>query len=72
MDDVYDLLARNKIEGESFSEELRRVLEKRNKKELKDYFGILSKEEGEAISTFLEVKRKRNIALKKERLKGLI
>lgn len=72
MDDVYDLLARNKLEEESFSDEIRRIFEKRNGRSLKDYFGILSGDEGKAISEFLEIKRKRNIALKKERLKELI
>lgn len=72
MDDVYELLAKNKLEEESFSDEIRRVFEKRKSRSLKDYFGILSGEEGEAISEFLEVKRKKNIALKRERLKVLI
>ncbi|MBI4149532.1 antitoxin VapB family protein [Candidatus Woesearchaeota archaeon] len=46
MEDVYDLLRKNKRENESFSEEIRRVLAGRGKKSLMEFFGILGKEAG--------------------------
>ena len=49
MDDAYNLLMFNKHEDESFSDEIRRVLTKKKTKSLSDFFGILSKEEGEVI-----------------------
>ena len=45
-EDAYNLLAGNKLEDESFSEEIKRIMVKRSARSLKDYFGILSPELG--------------------------
>ena len=68
MDDVYGMLVENKLDHESFSDELRRILSKKRKKKLSDFFGILSEEEGKDIINILEKKRKVNIELKRKRL----
>ena len=67
MEDAYKLLLDNKLEKESFSEVIRRVLSKRKKKELIDFFGILSKEEGDFMLKDLEKSRKTDIKLEKKR-----
>jgi len=67
MDDVYDLLLRNKLEDESFSEEIRRILSKKKSKKLIDYYGIISHKDGDEIKLVLEKKREENIKLKKTR-----
>ncbi len=67
MDDAYKLLADNKLEAESFSEEIRRIFSKKKKKSLKDFFGILSDEEGEDILKAIKKSREMDIKLEKER-----
>ena len=67
-EDAYDLLAQNKLENESFSQEIRRVLAKRQKKSLLDFFGILSKEEGQELIDDLEKIRNFNLKSLKERM----
>ena len=54
MEDAYDLLLNNKLEDESFSEELRRILLKKTARKLSDLFGIISDKEGEEIIKDLE------------------
>jgi predicted CopG family antitoxin len=49
MDDAYDLLSKNKLDDESFSDEIRRVLTKKNTRPLSDFFGIISDEDGKAM-----------------------
>ena len=68
MEDAYRLLADNKLEDESFSEEIRRILSKKKKKKLIDFFGILSDEEGESMLRDLEKIRSENIKLIKKRI----
>lgn len=70
-EDAYTMLADNKLEEESFSEEITRILSKRRAKSLKDYFGILSEKEGEEMITALERKRAENRRLMKKRIKEL-
>jgi predicted CopG family antitoxin len=70
MEDAYDLLFRNKLENESFSEEIRRIMSMKSKKSLKDVFGILSAEEGETMLKDLNKVRAMNIRLLRERLKN--
>lgn len=66
MDDVYHLLVQHKQQDESFSDELRRILSKRKTKSLRDYFGIISDEKGEAMLKDLEKFREVNrISLRK-------
>ncbi|MBT4539323.1 hypothetical protein HOI26_02230 [Candidatus Woesearchaeota archaeon] len=54
MDDVYGMLVDNKLESESFSDELRRILSKKRTKKLSDFFGILSEDEGAGMRKDLE------------------
>lgn len=68
-EDAYGLLARSKLDDESFSEEIRRIFSKTQSRKLIDYFGILSEEQGSAIQSVLQKKKEQNIALKKERWK---
>lgn len=71
MDDAYQLLADNKLENESFSEEIRRIFSQQNKKKLKDFFGILSKEAGkELISNYEKIKQEQ-LKLTKKRIQEL-
>ena len=67
MEDAYKLLLDTKIDDESFSDEIRRILSQKRKKSLKDFFGILSEEEGEAMMKGLE--RSRNMDMKLKRIK---
>lgn len=68
MDDAYRLLAENKLSNESFSDTLRRVLSNKKSKTLKDFFGILSDEEGEDMLRDLNRIKKTEIALLKNKL----
>ena len=69
MGDVYGLLLDNKLKGESFSDELRRILSKKKTRSLKDFFGILSEQEGEGMIEDLEKIRAANIDIIKRNLK---
>jgi len=60
MEDAYKLLSSHKKKGESFSEEIRRILSTEKKRPLSDFFGILSNEEGDAILKSIELRRKAN------------
>ena len=66
-EDAYDMLVERKLDNESFSEEIKRICLKRGRKGLMDFFGILSKEEGDKIEKVLEKRRELNINLRKER-----
>lgn len=70
MEDAYKLLIDNKLEKESFSEEIRRIILKKNKKKLIDFFGILSKRRDSMMNDFKRI-RKEEIKLTKERLARL-
>ena len=73
MEDVYELLVKNKRDEESFSGELRRLFSERKKRDLRELFGIISENEGELILKDLEMIRERNTALLKEQIdKGLL
>ena len=67
MEDAYDLLARNKLQDESFSEEIRRILSKKKTKGLNDFFGILSDEEGESMIKDLKKSREMDLKLEEQR-----
>ncbi len=70
MEDAYRILLDNKLENESFSGEIRRIFSKKKTKKLKDFFGIISTEEGEEMIKDLEKIKKKNIEiLNKNRLK---
>lgn len=64
-EDAYRLLADRKQENESFSQEIKRILTRKPKKNLMDYFGIISKEEGNKMLE--ELKKSREIDLQRSR-----
>jgi predicted CopG family antitoxin len=66
-DDAYRLLRDKKLENESFSEEIRRLLSKRTTKTLNDFMGILSEGEGEKMLNDLNKIRKQQAAITKKR-----
>lgn len=68
---AYTLLVENKLEQESFSKEITRMLSAKEKKSLLDFFGILSEEEGAGIDKALELKKAMNIKLLKQRIAEL-
>jgi predicted CopG family antitoxin len=69
MEDAYDLLADNKLEGESFSDEIRRVLSRKQSRPLTDFFGILSEEQGKKMLDDLEKIKASEISMLRGRLK---
>ena len=64
MEDVYQMLAENKMKGEGFSDELRRIFS-RKWSDLKE---LLNEEEGNNIIKDLEKIKKMNLKLLKEKL----
>lgn len=68
MEDAYRLLLDNKLENESFSGEIRRILSRKKKKKLIDFFGVLSKETGDAMMKDFKRIRKEQIKLTKKRV----
>lgn len=70
-EDAYNLLVQHKYQGESFSQELRRIFSKKKHKTLMDFFGILSDEEGQGILDALEQQKKTNIQFQKKRFQDL-
>jgi predicted CopG family antitoxin len=69
MEDAYELLKQNKLEGESFSEEIRRIITKKKRRPLMDFFGILNEKEGDALMCHLQERREKQIQFHKERIK---
>lgn len=61
MEDAYKLLLEKKLENESFSEEIRRILSRKGRRELGDFFGILSEEEGSEMLKDLRMFDKKSI-----------
>ena len=55
--DAYDLLVKNKLDDESFSQELNRLLTEKKRRPLSDFYGAWSKETGEKVLKILEKKR---------------
>jgi predicted CopG family antitoxin len=70
MEDAYKVLKQNKLEGESFSEEIRRVFteKKKKKRPLSDFFGILNDAKG-MQKDFADI-RELHVALLKQRQKN--
>ncbi|MBI2664213.1 antitoxin VapB family protein [Candidatus Woesearchaeota archaeon] len=68
-EDAYNILAASKFRDESFSQEIKRVFARKNRKTLMDLFGILSNKEAAKMRNDLERIRKMNIELLDERLK---
>lgn len=68
-EEAYNMLSKNKIEGESFSEEIKRILSKKRSKKLIDFFGIISKDDGKKMLDDLSRIKSENINLLSRRLK---
>ncbi|MDO8656469.1 MAG: antitoxin VapB family protein [Nanoarchaeota archaeon] len=66
---AYGLLAQNKVEGESFSQEITRMFIVQKKKKLLDFFGILSDEVAGGMREDLQKLKATNIKQLKEKLK---
>lgn len=69
MNDVYEMLLRNKAKEESFSDEIRRVLTHKKSGDLKKYFGLISDQEGESMLQDLKKIKLLNVKLLKEKIK---
>ncbi len=67
-EDAYGLLAQNKLEQESFSEVLIRLLSRKRHKSLMDFFGILPREETQVMNQELSKLKEMNLQLLKKRL----
>lgn len=65
-EDSYNTLLKNKLQNESFSEEIKRVLFRRSTKKLSDFFGILTEKEGEEILKEIEKRKAIDIKTKRE------
>lgn len=70
-EEAYNNLARLKNENDSFSIVINRELGKKKAK-LSDFFGIWSDETANNVNKFLKEKRRREIKMRKERLKCII
>lgn len=70
-EDAYNLLAGSKYKDESFSQEIIRLFSNKRRRPLSDFFGIISKEEGQAMLDDLKKHKQEQIALHKERIKRL-
>ena len=68
MEDAYRILASHKLKNESFSETIRRLLSGRKKKDIKEFFGVISEEEGKRMLEDLEKIRAENIGLINQRI----
>ncbi len=64
---AYGLLAENKLEEESFSEVIIRVMMPRKRKTLMNYFGILNKEAGQHLLDDLQLIREMNLKALREK-----
>jgi predicted CopG family antitoxin len=63
---AYKLLSIRKLENESFSEEITRLLSKNKRKNLIDFLGVLNSSDATEMKKILEKKRKINLELKKK------
>ncbi len=71
-EDAYNLLKSKKLADESFSEEIMREMsEKKQKRPLRDFYGILSKEDGDAIMKNYWEHKKFEVKLQNKRMKEL-
>ena len=70
-ENAYDILKSKKIEGESFSQEIQRLLGTKTKMNLKDVFGIIPHDVGGQIILNIKEARKRNAGLESKRFEEL-
>ena len=66
-EDAYNLLKNNKVDDESFSQEIVRLLSEKKKKSLSDFFGILSELDGKSMKRDLLKSRELDMTLEKTR-----
>lgn len=66
-EEAYNSLAKLKKENESFSIVINRITSEKRAK-LSDFFGILSKESGEALEKSIMESRERHMKMRKKRL----
>lgn len=70
-EDAYNLLKSKKLADESFSEEINRLLSQHQKRPLREFYGILSKEDGDTIMKQYQERKKLELKLQKKRMKEL-
>lgn len=68
-EDAYNLLAERKLENESFSQEIKRLLSDKKKGDLNEYFGLISEDLAESIQTDLKKIHETDIRLQRQKLK---
>ena len=68
-EEAYERLKYKKNERESFSEVINRITNKRN---LTDFFGILSREEADLLEKTIEKNRKTHSKLHEKRIKNIV
>ena len=68
-EEAYERLKYRKNETESFSQVINRMT---NKRELSDFFGILSREEADLLEKTIEKNRKINSKLHEKRIKNIV
>ncbi|MFC1775105.1 antitoxin VapB family protein [Nanoarchaeota archaeon] len=68
-EEAYRLLLDLKLESESFSQEIKRLLSKRRKKTLKDFTGILSDSEGKEMLDDLKKIKAMNLEFSRRKIK---
>jgi len=71
-DEVYEKLKKMKLEGESFSDVINRLIERRTKISDIAEMNILTEEEAKKIEELLKKLREERIKMKKERLLELM
>jgi len=71
-DEVYEKLKKMKLEGESFSDVINRLIERRTKISDIAEMNILTEEEAKKIEELLKKIREERIKMKKERLLELM
>ena len=64
--DAYEALARSKAENESFSKTILRITKRRP---LSDFYGIFTKEEGDALEKAIYERRKKRNVIRQELMK---
>ncbi len=67
-EDAYNLLAYQKQEEESFSQEITRLFSQRKKHTLKDLFGLIPDDVGRKMLAELDAHKKMEVAMLKKRL----
>lgn len=67
---AYKLLLDAKLEGESFSQEITRIMTNGRKRSWREFVGVLSDETAEKMKSDLKKIKEKNLEMLKERLKN--